>query len=383
MQSATRFSVFPIAAAVLSLSVLGGCATADAQDGVGAQDASSYTLTADRVAIYNLAGTAELVSHGGSDVIVEVRRNGGDRAVLGVEVDVIDGREALRVIYPEDEIRYPPGPRGGSLRLRVNSDGTFGHGGSFFRGNQVRISTSGGGSEAWADLRVLVPEGRDVAFYLGVGETRVDGVRGPLRLDTGSGAVRTANTVGNLQIDTGSGEIHVTGVEGDVDLDTGSGSVEAGDIRGQRLAVDTGSGSVRGERIAVESLGVGTGSGSIRLAEVTASSIAVDTGSGSIRLAEVTASSISVDTGSGSVGLGLASDVDEIDVETGSGSVVIRVAESVGANVRIRTGSGGIQAEIPLVVRSSRRGRFEGVIGDGEGEINVETGSGGVELLPI
>jgi hypothetical protein len=122
---------------------------------------------------------------------------------------------------------------------------------------------------------VLVPQGRDVAFYLGVGETRVDGVRGPLRLDTGHGSVRATSLW-----------------------------IPAPD----RWR------------------------------------------------------------------LGLTSDVDEIDVETGSGSVVIRVAESVGANVRIRTGSGRIQAEIPLVVRSSCRGRFEGVIGDGDGDIDVETG---------
>ncbi len=89
-----------------------------------------------------------------------------------------------------------------------------------------------------------------------------------------------------------------------------------------------------------------------------------------------------MDTGSGSVGLGLIRDVDRLVVETGSGSVQIRVPQDLGADVTIRTGSGGIDADVPVQIRSSRRGRFEGVIGDGIGQIRIETGSGGVDILP-
>jgi lia operon protein LiaG len=354
----------PLAPIAIATLLVGACSSMNAQDGVLGQDVGTYTLTGDQVAIYNLAGTAELVGTDGPDLIVEVRRGGDDGALLRVDVDQIDGRESLRVIYPDDRIHYTAGENGGSTRLRVNEDGTFGSGGSFFGGQRVRISSSGSGTEAWADLRVLVPAGRDVAFYLAVGETRAEGVLGPLRLDTASGSIRTLDTVGRLEIDTGSGGIQVQGAEGEVDVDTGSGPIVTNDVRGPMLEVDTGSGSVRGERIEVESL-------------------EVDTGSGSVRLSEVGASRINVDTGSGSVALGLTRDIDELEVDTGSGSVELRIPEALGANVLIRTGSGGVESDIPLQVRSSRRGRLDGVIGNGDGRIHIETGSGGVGLLPI
>ncbi len=336
-----------------------GCSSMEARE--GAQEVGIYTLTSDRVAIYNLAGNAELVSHPGPHVIVEVRRSGPDRALLRVESDPIDGRESLRVLYPDDGIRYSVSGRG-SIRVRVNRDGTFGHGGGIF-GENVRISDSGGGTEAWADLRVLIPEGSDVAFYLAAGETTANGVSGRLHLDVVSGPVRTSGTVGSLEIDAGTGSIEVVDAEGEVEVDVGSASIQTNGIRGRRLTIDSGSGSVRGEGIDVGTL-------------------SVDTGSGSVRFSSVAAPNISVDTGSGSVRLGLLRDVDEVGIETGSGSVELRVPEELGADLVVRTGSGGVQAEVPVQIRSSRRGRFEGVIGDGNGEIRIETGSGGVDILP-
>ena len=142
--SSPAFSV-----AVLTTVAVGGCASMDAQDGNLSQEVQTYTLTDDQVAIYNLAGAVEVLRHMGPDVIVEVRRGG-------------DEGDALRVIYPEDQILYSAASTRGNTQVRVNDDGTFGNGG-FFRGDRVRISTSGGGTEAWADLRILVPDGRNVA----------------------------------------------------------------------------------------------------------------------------------------------------------------------------------------------------------------------------
>ena len=57
-----------------------------------------------------------------------------------------------------------------------------------------------------------------------------------------------------------------------------------------------------------------------------------------------------------------------------------RLPESLGARIRIDTGSGGIDTDIPIQVNRTERNFLSGSIGDGKGEIIIDTGSGGVRL---
>jgi DUF4097 and DUF4098 domain-containing protein YvlB len=259
-------------------------------------------------------------------------------------------------------VHYAAGSGRNRIDVRVASDGTFQRGGFFgLMGRGVNVSTYRGDLEAWADLRVLVPEGRDVEVHVGLGEMLVEGVRGTLRLDTRGGAVRTAGTVGRLAVSTGSGSIEVRGAEGTIDLDTGSGAIRVSDVTGSSLGMDTGSGSVEADNLTVDRLNV-------------------DTGSGRVQISAIAAADVMVDTGSGSVTLGLLRDVDQLDVETGSGRVEISVPATLGADVSVSTGSGRIDTEIPLQLRTARRNRLEGTFGDGAGRIRISTGSGGVGI---
>jgi len=348
----------------IALLLLTSCASAATRMPADAQEPTSFTLTAGSVSIYNLAGRAEVVSHTGSDVIVTVQPGGADGASLRVAVDVIDGRETLRVLYPDDEIHYADGSGRTRTTVRLAADGTFSenNGGFFGIGSdEVRVSTYDGDLEAWADLRILLPVGRDARIELGLGEIAAEGIDGTLRLHSRGGRVTTERTAGSLDVDTGSGSILVADANGTVSLDTGSGSVTANRIVGSRLSVDTGSGSVEGNGLIVQDL-------------------FVDTGSGRVRLEGVAATGITVDTGSGSVTLALTQPPDVLRVDTGSGRVDVAVPPALNANVSIRTGSGGIHTDIPLQVRSTRRNRLEGTFGNGGGEISIETGSGGVTI---
>ena len=64
-----------------------------------------FRLSGSEVAVYNLAGHVELVRGSGSDVVVHVTRGGDDASRLEIEVGEVRGREALRVIYPGDEVQ--------------------------------------------------------------------------------------------------------------------------------------------------------------------------------------------------------------------------------------------------------------------------------------
>ena len=158
-----------------------------------------------------------------------------------------------------------------------------------------------------------------------------------------AGAGRAGDLEADLTFQTGSGSVVVAGVAGDVDVDTGSGRVE-----GRNLTL--------GE-------------------------LEVDTGSGRIQFSELTATEIRCDTGSGSVRIELLSDVDVLIVATGSGSVAVEVPEDFGAELEVDSGSGRVEVDLPdRVAAVARRDYFRGSVGDGDGRVVIDTGSGGVVI---
>src|SRR5438034_181906 len=79
--------------------------------------------------------------------------------------------------------------------------------------------------EAYADLRVLVPQGQRIVIHHAVGEARITTVDADLSVDVANSNITAERTRGHLSLDTGSGSVSVTDAQGDVNLDTGSGSV--------------------------------------------------------------------------------------------------------------------------------------------------------------
>lgn len=307
-----------------------------------------FTLAGDRVSVYNLAGEVTVVAGAGPGVGVTATVMGRDAAKVTFEQGERNGRKTLVIRYPDDRIVYRDGDHNGSSEFWIRDDGTFGdgdhHGSRDGDRNKVRVSSSGSGLEAHADLRITVPPGTSLGMYLGVGEITATNVNGDLHLDTSSGGVTTSGTKGVLSIDTGSGSVKVTSASGpEVSIDTGSGDVDA------------------------------TG--------ITAQDLSVDTGSGSVTLGQVTSRRVDIDTGSGNVELDLLSTIDKLGIDTGSGSVRIRVPASLSAQLAIETGSGDIETDFPVTLRKTGDDSLEGTIGSGAGRIEVETGSGNVRLL--
>ncbi len=315
------------------------------------------------VSIYNVAGTVEVVTGSGNQVVVEIERGGADAGRLSVEVDEISGRTALRVIYPDDDIFYrPEGTRGNyNSEMRIRSEGTFGDSGDR-QGDRVRISSRAGGMDAHANLRISVPSGHDVRIYAGMSEMKVTDVRADLNLDNHAGSIDVAGMTGNLSIDSGSGSVTAVRVTGEVEIDTGSGSVEVSDIEGPFVHVDTGSGRVTGDNV--------------RAPEVN-----VDTGSGSVVLRRMNVPEVLVDTGSGSVEVEVIGAVDRLEVDTGSGSVTLRLPRDLDAEIEVDTGSGGIDVGFEVAVERMSRDYFRGRVGNGRGRIMVDTGSGRIRLI--
>lgn len=331
---------------------------------LSAQQSERYEVSGADVAIYNLAGTVRIEPGSGSAVVVELTRQGRDADRLRVQTGPIDDRSTLRVVYPSDDVVYRSGRGSWDTELRVREDGTFGDAhwnDRGKRGGRLRISSRGSGLEASADLRILIPPSQRLALYLAVGEVSARNVNGTLRIDTHQADVSTSGTTGALVVDTGSGSVDVSHAEGDVLIDTGSGSVDVTSVTGDALLVDTGSGSVT-------------------VSDVAVSNMNLDTGSGRIEVSRSSARDVLLDTGSGGVNVEIMNDAERVVVDTGSGAVTVTVPSTFGAQLEIDTGSGGIDIDFPLQVTKWERTHVAGTIGDGAGELRIDTGSGSVRI---
>ena len=317
------------------------------------------TLSGNDVAIYNLVGEVTAVAGTGSDVIVEVTRTGPDAAKLTIETGIIGNRNTLRVIYPDSRIIYSPMGRHSNTELSVSDDGTFGD--SHRGGHRVRITGSGSGLEAAANVKVMVPAGKKVRLNIGVGKVDVSNVDGDIRVDAAGADLTTSHTKGNLTLDTGSGTANITDANGSVNLDSGSGDVTLNGVKGSLLNIDSGSGEIKADAVSVDRLDL-------------------DSGSGDVILSKLSAREITIDSGSGEVDLGLTGDVDRMDVDSGSGDVTLRIPSTLGAQLDIDAGSGGVKSEMSIQVTRYESDRLVGTIGDGKGTIKIEGGSGSVIL---
>ena len=328
-----------------------------------AAQASRHTLQGQSVSVYNLAGSVRLDPGSGSAVIAEVTPRGPDAGRLTVETGTLRGREALRVMYPERDIVYPALGQGSRTQFRVYEDGTFfGDREERGEGREIRIRGDGDGLEASADVRILVPAGKSVEVYVGVGSVAVTNVDGDLVVDVAAADVTTSGTRGTLFLDLGSGEVSVSDAEGELTVDAGSGDVTLANVRGDSLRLDTGSGTITGDGLR-------------------ASSIMLDTGSGDVTLTGVSAPVIELDTGSGTVELGLESDIQTLRLDSGSGDVILRAPATLGARLEAETGSGDVYGSlIEGFTRRQDDDRVVGTIGDGQGMITIDSGSGDVRL---
>ncbi len=330
------------------------------------------TLSGSSIAIYDLAGNVQVEQGTGNDVTVEVTFGGHDAKKLSIEVGELRGRNTLRIRYPDDDIIYPDLGRGSSTSFRIDRDGTWDYNNRDdddddrgWGGHRIRIKGSGSGTEAWADIKILVPAGKDLAVYTGVGELGATRVNSDLRLGAMSGRVTVTGTKGNLIASTGSGGVEVKSASGDdVRISSGSGGVRATDVSGKRLRVSTGSGGVNASGLASEELNVSVGSGTLRID---------DTRSPDVRLS----------AGSGGIHAGFASPVKSLDVSNGSGGVTVTLAGAVNAEIDVSTGSGGINSDFPITVNRMERHQLRGQIGDGSGHIRIRSGSGSVQLRKL
>jgi hypothetical protein len=206
---------------------------------------------------------------------------------------------------------------------------------------------------------VTVPAETELRVESGSGNQTVDGIRGPLEVSAGSGGLKISDIGDRVHAETGSGDIEIDRVKGNVHAKTGSGSIEAEEIAGGFEA--------------------DSGSGHITLHQTAPGSVRVDTGSGGMNLRGVRGS-LEAKAGSGTIEAE-GSPTGAWSLHTGSGSVALKIPSDAAFDLAAHTSSGSISVEQPHTVQGSiGRKEIRGRVGGGGVPVDVETGSGDIQI---
>ena len=198
------------------------------------------------------------------------------------------------------------------------------------------------GPAVMIDFTIEAPAETAAQLRSGSGDQEVQGLRGPIRANAGSGDVEIEEAEADVAITTGSGDIRVAHIRGAVEAEAGSGDIELEGIAG---------------RAAVE-----VGSGDVHLKEME-SDIAVDAGSGDI----VVESAIG--------------DRVKWELEASSGDVRLRLPRDSRFKLHVETSSGEFATDFSLAVSGKVGKEVEGQVGEEPtAMIRIATSSGDIEI---
>lgn len=206
---------------------------------------------------------------------------------------------------------------------------------------------------------LVVPAETRLRSHTGSGSQTVEGIRGPVELETGSGSLKFSNIGSTVRAESGSGAIDADRVSGNLRAKSGSGSIRATSIGG----------GFEGS----------TGSGDITFSQTEPGAVRVETGSGSMDLRGVRGS-LHGQSGSGSI-RAEGDPKGPWDLHTGSGSVHVKFPSGASFDLYAHTGSGSVTVNQPITVQGQLgRKEVRGKVRNGGVSVQIETGSGGIEI---
>ncbi len=338
----------------------------------------------------NLAGTIQLEAGGGGEVVVEatLHAEGRDAAETRRLLDSLawvegrdrKGRKEWALSYPVNEYRafHYPRPEPGQVERETGREAGFWERllRSFDRGGTTnteylgeRVTITGRKDDSaptlYADLKITVPAGGDLAVRNSVGLIHGRYLQGNLEVATGSGHVSLESFSGKLSAATGSGDIHLDDLSGEATLATGSGDVGLKQLSAEFVKAATGSGDVRAEGGRVAEFQLGTGSGDVEVRGIEVARFKAGTGSGDVLLASSLAGA------------------ETVKIGTGSGDITILAGADASFDLTAKQGSGDLAVGYgDAQLRKSGKKVVGAVRGGGRTQISVGTGSGDCEIRP-
>jgi DUF4097 and DUF4098 domain-containing protein YvlB len=200
------------------------------------------------------------------------------------------------------------------------------------------------GPPASIDYTITVPAWMGLDLTGVYSDVKVDGVRGP------------------ITVETVQGEVDVAGGEGTVSLRSVQGSVK---LRGAKGRIDVH--SVNDEVRVSESSG-----------EITAETV-----NGDVVLERVDATSLNATTVNGDLGYdGPIRSGGRYSLSTHNGDITLAATPATSATITVSTFSGDFESDFPVPVRETRKGRRFGFsLGGGSAQVSLESFQGTIHLV--
>ena len=235
---------------------------------------------------------------------------------------------------------------------------------------------------AYIDCTVEVPVVFDAKVSATSGDVQITSIEGNVDVAGSSGDALLRAIGGRATVELSSGDLDADGVGGDFGL-----VMSSGDAVVKKVA---GSASVRGTSGDVELYGVG-GSATAELSsgdllvEGCRGAVTARTHSGDIRIAQA-AGAVDASATSGDIAAGLAFDGPAMHaIKSSSGSVTVSFPAKRGAGfvLEVNTNTGAIEGNLEIKLDVISRKTLKGVVGAGEGRLDIETASGDIRINEV
>jgi len=185
----------------------------------------------------------------------------------------------------------------------------------------------------------------------------------------------------SLRLNDGSGNQELEGLRGTIDLETGSGDVRLRDIVSSRVSLHDGSGDIVAQ--VAGPLTAEAGSGRVRLEEKGEGDVRIRTGSGDVAVRGAKGA-LWVESGSGDTEIS-GTNTGTWEVRAGAGNVDLTLPADAAFDLDATTGSGSIVTDraISMTVQGDLRKSqhtIRGKVAGGGPLLKVHTGSGDIRI---
>lgn len=230
-------------------------------------------------------------------------------------------------------------------------------------GIAVKIETpkTGMGESISVSLDVQVPAETAIDLESRNGALQVSEIEADVEVETRNGAVKCTSISGRVQAETRNGSIKLTRISCDVKAGTRNGKVTANEVTGNAHIV--------------------TRNGPIITTAVTGK-LDLETSNGYIKCTQALGD-VKARTTNGRISVAYSNDappVLEVYLKTSNGSISLDLPDDVSAAFEANTANGSIKSNLPLVIERSSGRHLRGKLGDGEGNILLETSNSSITV---
>jgi DUF4097 and DUF4098 domain-containing protein YvlB len=236
------------------------------------------------------------------------------------------------------------------------------------------------------------------------GSIEAKNIEGSTNLDTSYGSVKCRNvTADNITVKSSSGSINAEIIKGSAQLTTSYGSITCTDMSGGDIKLKTSSGAIKvtnasfgdcdahtsygsivSDQLKGRSIKLNSGSGSINLTVSSADTTKLYTSYGRITCQQITTNDITARSGSGNIDIAFSESTPGqiiADLDTSYGSIDFTAPQNFAGQVDLSTSYGSIRTSRPITISGQiSKKELKGTIGEGNGKLSLQTGSGSIDL---